>query len=161
MGFLSFTTWQFALAGAICAAGPIIIHLLNRRRFRVVQWAAMDFLREAMQRNRRIMQIRDIILLVLRTAAVLLFGLALAQPFFASREEEFSERQPLHAVIVVDVAQKGRERMFLLAQSYMPAQEIHVLRNPAREGDPWYSIDFGETLVTPEWTFRRGDLKRF
>ncbi len=102
MGFLSFTAWQFALAGAICAAGPLIIHLLNRRRYRVVQWAAMDFLREAMQRNRRIMQIRDIILLVLRTAAVLLFGLALAQPFFASREEEFSDRQPLHAIVVVD-----------------------------------------------------------
>ena len=102
MGFLSFTAWQFALAGAILAAGPIIIHLLNRRRFRVVQWAAMDFLREAVQRNRRIMQIRDIILLALRTSAVLLFGLALAQPFFASREEEFSDRQPLHAVIVVD-----------------------------------------------------------
>ena len=102
MGFLSFTAWQFALAGAICAAGPIIIHLLNRRRFKVVQWAAMDFLREAMQRNRRIMQIRDILLLVLRTAAVLLFGLALAQPFFATREEEFNDRQPLHAVIVVD-----------------------------------------------------------
>jgi hypothetical protein len=102
MGFLSFTAWQFALAGAICAAGPLIIHLLNRRRFKVVQWAAMDFLREAMQRNRRIMQIRDILLLVLRTAAVLLFGLALAQPFFATREEEFNDRQPLHAVIVVD-----------------------------------------------------------
>jgi hypothetical protein len=102
MGFLSFTAWQFALAGAICAAGPLIIHLLNRRRFRVVEWAAMDFLREAMQRNRRIMQIRDIVLLMLRTAAVLLFGLALAQPFFAMREEEFNDRQPLHAVIVVD-----------------------------------------------------------
>src|SRR5687767_11057272 len=98
MGFLSFTAWQFALAGAICAAGPVIIHLLNRRRFKVVQWAAMDFLREAMQRNRRIMQIRDIILLVLRTAAVLLFGLALGQPFFATREEQFNDRQPLHAV---------------------------------------------------------------
>jgi hypothetical protein len=102
VSFLSFTAWQFALAGTVCAAGPIIIHLLNRRRFRVVEWAAMDFLREAMQRNRRIMQIRDIILLVLRTAAVLLFGLALAQPFFATREEEFDDRQPLHAVIVVD-----------------------------------------------------------
>jgi hypothetical protein len=102
VGFLSFTAWQFALAGAICAAGPIIIHLLNRRRFKVVEWAAMDFLREAMQRNRRIMQIRDILLLILRTAAVLLFGLALAQPFFATREEEFNDRQPLHAIVVVD-----------------------------------------------------------
>jgi hypothetical protein len=99
---LTFTSLGFLAAGAVCAAGPIIIHLLNRRRYKVVQWAAMDFLRQAMQRNRRILQIRDIILLILRTAAVILFGLALARPFFASRQEQFDERQPLHAVIVVD-----------------------------------------------------------
>ena len=62
------------LAGIAAISVPIIIHLLNRRRYKVVQWAAMDFLRQAMQRNRRILQIRDIILLVLRTAAVFLFG---------------------------------------------------------------------------------------
>src|SRR5262245_41153201 len=102
MGLLSFTSWQFAAAGAVCAAGPIIIHLLNRRRYRVVQWAAMDFLRQAIQRNRRVLQIRDLILLILRTAAVLLFGAALARPYFARRQEQFDERQPLHAVIVID-----------------------------------------------------------
>ena len=102
MGFLSFTAWQFAAAGALCAAGPVIIHLLNRRRYRVVKWGAMDFLRQALQRNRQILQIRDILLLILRTAAVLLFGLALARPYFATRQEQFNERQPLHAVIVID-----------------------------------------------------------
>src|SRR6476619_3847843 len=100
--FPTFTVWQFALAGAIAAAGPIIIHLLNRRRYRTVQWAAMDFLREAMQRNRRILQIRDIILLVLRTAAVFFFGLALAQPFFSKKREGASEHQPIHAILLVD-----------------------------------------------------------
>src|SRR5437868_3564939 len=75
---------MFALAGAVAAAGPIVIHLLNRRRFRVISWAAMDFLREAVKRNRRILKLRDILLLILRTAAVLLFGLALARPYFAS-----------------------------------------------------------------------------
>ena len=48
-----FFAGTFAIAGLIAAAGPIIIHLLNRRRFRVVEWAAMDFLRQAMQRSRR------------------------------------------------------------------------------------------------------------
>jgi hypothetical protein len=100
--FPTFTVWQFALAGAIAAAAPVIIHLLNRRRYRKVEWAAMDFLREAMQRNRRILQIRDLLLLAMRCAAVLLFGLALARPFFSSTESEFDERQPLHAVLVVD-----------------------------------------------------------
>ena len=47
------------------ALGPVAIHLLNRRRYRVLQWAAMDFLREAIQRNRRILQLRDLLLLLL------------------------------------------------------------------------------------------------
>jgi hypothetical protein len=71
---------------------------------------------------------------------------------------------PGHAVIVVDIAVNGStgEKVFLLAQSYMPAQEIHVLVNPMMAGlSPWYNADFGEELVTPEWTFRREMLKSF
>jgi len=72
--------------------------------------------------------------------------------------------RPGHAVIVVDVAVERRNgrRIFLLAQSYMPAQEIQVLQNPVdHQLSPWYASDFGNTLVTPEWTFRAGDRKRF
>ena len=78
---LRFFTATFAIAGLVAAAGPIIIHLLNRRRFRVIEWAAMDFLRQAVQRNRRVLQLRDLILLILRVLCVLLFGMALARPF--------------------------------------------------------------------------------
>lgn len=98
----AFSMWQFAVAGAIFASGPLIIHLLNRRRFRVVQWAAMDFLLQAVKRNRRMLQLRDLILLLLRTAAVLLFGLALAQPFLSKGDADFNGTQPLHAVLVID-----------------------------------------------------------
>ena len=79
---LSFEASLFAIAGAAAAAGPIIIHLLNRRRFRTVSWAAMDFLREALERNRKILHLRDIILLALRVLAVVMFGFVLARPFF-------------------------------------------------------------------------------
>lgn len=70
---------------------------------------------------------------------------------------------PGHAVIVVDVAQNAAgQKVFLLAQSYMPAQEIQILKNPNDAGlSPWYSVDFGETLMTPEWTFRKAGLKRW
>src|SRR4029450_89068 len=70
---------------------------------------------------------------------------------------------PGHAVLVVDVARDAAgRRAFLLAQSYMPAQEIHVLRNPRDPaGGPWYAPDFGASLVTPEWTFGPGALRRF
>ena len=78
----SFEASSFAIAGAIAAAGPILIHLLNRRRFKTVSWAAMDFLREALERNRKILHLRDIFLLVLRMLAVVLFGLVLSRPFY-------------------------------------------------------------------------------
>ncbi len=70
---------------------------------------------------------------------------------------------PGHAVIVVDVAENDAgERAFLLAQSYMPAQDIHVLRGPeGRRDDPWYPARSAGTLETPEWTFDYGDLRRF
>src|SRR5689334_7888587 len=79
---LSFEASSFAIAGALAAAAPIIIHLLNRRRFKTVSWAAMDFLREALERNRRVLHFRDILLLALRILAVVLFGMVLARPFF-------------------------------------------------------------------------------
>jgi hypothetical protein len=79
---LDFTAAPFALAGLAAAAGPVIIHLLNRRRFRVVPWAAMDFLRDALAKQRRILHLRDLILLVLRVLALVLLGLTLARPFF-------------------------------------------------------------------------------
>ncbi|MCU0242712.1 MAG: DUF4846 domain-containing protein [Vicinamibacteria bacterium] len=71
---------------------------------------------------------------------------------------------PGHAVLVVDVAQAtdSEHRAFLLVQSYMPAQEIHVLRHPNKPlDDPWYLSDAGAMLITPEWTFAWSDRKRF
>lgn len=71
---------------------------------------------------------------------------------------------PGHAVLVVDTAfhpQTG-EKLFLLAQSYMPAQEIHILRNPENpQLSPWYSDRGGDLLPTPEWVFSWKDLHRF
>lgn len=71
---------------------------------------------------------------------------------------------PGHAVIVMDMAvdPQKKKQYFLLAQSYMPAQSIHILKNLQQTGiSPWYATDFGEVLSTPEWAFTRYDLKRF
>lgn len=70
---------------------------------------------------------------------------------------------PGHAVIVVDLAihPTKKDKAFLLAQSYMPAQDIHVLKNP-KGNSAWYFIsELGTELSTPEWTFQLGDLSRF
>lgn len=70
---------------------------------------------------------------------------------------------PGHAVIVMDVATNAAgKKIFLLAQSYMPAQDIHILQNPVDKAlSPWYPEDFGQTLLTPEWRFGKGELMAF
>lgn len=70
---------------------------------------------------------------------------------------------PGHAIIVVDMAQnENNEKMFLLAQSYMPAQQTQILVNPIDDNiNPWYTLKGKEELVTPEWTFDLDKLKRF
>lgn len=69
---------------------------------------------------------------------------------------------PGHAVVVLDVAENpGGERVFLLGQSFMPAQDFHVLVNRAADGSPWYAVQPDRPLVTPEWKFGWDDLRRF
>jgi hypothetical protein len=72
---------------------------------------------------------------------------------------------PGHAVLIVDVASDGHgHQWLLLAQSYMPAQEMHVLVNPA--GGAWYdasALASSAGLMTAEWprAFFARDLRRF
>ena len=72
---------------------------------------------------------------------------------------------PGHAVLVVDMAasEATGDKRFLLMQSYMPAQDMHVLKNPkSTDSTPWYAIPAeGQELVTPEWIFPAGTLRRF
>lgn len=66
---------------------------------------------------------------------------------------------PGHAMIVVDAARSADGRTaLLLAQSYMPAQEVHVVRNLRHpELGAWYILEGDDRLYTPEWTFDQGD----
>src|SRR5471032_1552152 len=73
------------LYGAALGSVPIIIHLLNKRRFTPIQWAAMEFLLQAIQKNARRLQLRDIILMLIRTLAVIFLALALARPAVSAR----------------------------------------------------------------------------
>jgi Domain of unknown function (4846) len=71
---------------------------------------------------------------------------------------------PGHAELVLDVAtNRAGENIYLLAQGYMPAQEMQVLENPEdRNLSPWYKMDEHNTLIiTPQWTFTIGQLMRF
>ena len=84
LAFLPFVTpWLFA-AGAAATSVPIVIHLLNRRKFRIHRWAAMEFLLAAMRRNARRLKFQRWLLLLLRCLALLLLAAAIAQFTFNS-----------------------------------------------------------------------------
>lgn len=71
---------------------------------------------------------------------------------------------PGHAMIVMDVAVNTAtgKRLFMLAQSYMPAQDIHIVKNYSNKDiSPWYEVPENSSIDTPEWTFEATDLKRF
>jgi len=69
--------------GAAAVAAPILIHLLARRRFKRIRWAAMDFLIDAEKRNRRRLRMEEWILLALRCLAVVMIAALIGRPFFA------------------------------------------------------------------------------
>ncbi|MEL7497460.1 MAG: BatA domain-containing protein [Planctomycetota bacterium] len=91
------------LLGGLAIASPILIHLLNKRRFKIVEWAAMDFLFEADKKNRRRVEIENLILLLLRCLAMLLIAVMLARPFLPSEiTSVLQQAKKLERVIVLD-----------------------------------------------------------
>jgi hypothetical protein len=72
------------LLGLTAVSVPIIIHILNRRKFQKVVWAAMRFVRVAMQKNQKRIQWEDILLLILRCVLVALIAIALSRPIISA-----------------------------------------------------------------------------
>lgn len=107
----------FAGLGAVAA--PILIHLLARRRFKRIRWAAMDFLLEAQRRNRRRLRMEEWILLAMRCAAIAMIGAMLARPFL----------QPSGVAAALSGPQRS-ERLFLLDDSLSMAYA-------ESDGSPW------------------------
>lgn len=68
---------------------------------------------------------------------------------------------PGHVVLVVDkVTGKGGQTLFLLAQSYMPSQEMHILKSE-NKFSPWFEVPKDETFPTPEWEFPTKEIYEF
>ena len=81
---IGFAAPMLAGAGLLLAGIPIILHILNRRRYKVHRWAAMVYLMEALRRNRRRMKFEQWILMAIRCCVLILAGLALARPMGCS-----------------------------------------------------------------------------
>lgn len=91
-------------AGLVLAAVPVLIHLLHRRRYVEVPWAAMRFLLEATRRQSRRMRMENLILLLIRTLLIALLVLALAGPGFEKAGGLIRTAQPTHRILVLDAS---------------------------------------------------------
>src|SRR5262245_8026647 len=101
--------WYMAAGGALISS-PIIIHLINRMRFKRIRWAAMEFLLKSQKRNRRRLIIEQMILLLLRILLVLLAAFLVARFLYSGAPS----RGASHVVIVDDtlsMLDRGKEGM--------------------------------------------------
>src|SRR5262245_50008733 len=88
------------LFGLFAVAIPPIIHLLNRRRYDVVDWGAMSFLQVSDVTRRRIL-IEEILLMLLRIGVLAVFAVALASPWYTSRYFRTPGTRPNRDVVLV------------------------------------------------------------
>src|SRR6267378_6526124 len=98
----TFLNPAYFFAGLALISLPIIIHLINRMRFKRIRWAAMEFLLKSQKRNRRRLIIEQLILLALRILLVLLAGLLLARFLGFSFAGIFQPQSTVHVVLLDD-----------------------------------------------------------
>ena len=123
IGFVS-PLWLWAL-GAL--AIPLAIHLWRRQTPRIERWAAMQFLRSALEQNSRRLRFESLLLLFIRCLLLALLALAVAEPFQESDSAVAAGSRRVHKVLVLDgslsmSAKTGAESRFDLARKL--AREI-------------------------------------
>src|SRR5256712_7719041 len=92
--------WAMVAGGGLISV-PILIHLINRMRFKRIRWAAMEFLLKSQKRNRRRLIIEQLILLALRCLLVLL-AVLLVSRFLGLSFAGFELQNTIHVVILDD-----------------------------------------------------------
>src|SRR6266542_5247582 len=93
--------WAMVAGGALISA-PILIHLINRMRFKRIRWAAMEFLLKSQKRNRRRLIIEQILLLLLRCLLVLLAAFLVSRFIGCSATGGFVEAQSTAHCLIID-----------------------------------------------------------
>ena len=130
-----------ALAGgALAGSIPIIIHLLNRQRFKKVVWAAMHWLWASYKKSQRRLQIEQLILLLIRILVLVLLAFALARPALQQGMGLIAGRAAAHRVIVLDnsfsmgqqvgghpLFDKAKETAIELANNVTLSDEVDVI----------------------------------
>jgi hypothetical protein len=137
MNFLSqFFSQPAMLGGALLVGVPILIYLINRRRYQRRQWAAMEFLLRALQKNRRRLQLENLLLLLVRCAIIALLAAAMARPFVRHSALSRLSDQPENWIFAIDTSysmdwREGTRSAFEIAREAIS----RIVQEVAKPGD--------------------------
>lgn len=122
---------ELVIPGLALVSLPLIIHLINRLRYRRVKWAAMEFLLASQQRNKRRVLLEQLLLLLLRMIAVAALVMLVARPLIDPERFALFQANKTQHVVLVDDSGSMRDR-WGDATAFDAARE--VLRRIADEG---------------------------
>ena len=135
------------LLWGLAASLPIIIHLLSRRKYHEVTWAAMTFLLAAIRKNARRIRIEQLILLLVRVAILLLLAAALADPVFSlfpSLGAALGTRGRTHYLLVLDVSYSMDYRTGDKSRLDRAKEMAVQVVNDSRQGDGFTLVLLGD-----------------
>ncbi len=124
--------------GTCLAAVPLLIHLFNRQRHKPLAWAAMQFVLAAYRKTRRRAQLENLLLLLLRMAAVLFLALAVARPFLSKESPLASlteSRRDLVLVLDLSASTGYRENVKSVHEAMLERARALLLTLDGARGD--------------------------
>ncbi|MCX6142343.1 MAG: BatA domain-containing protein [Ignavibacteriales bacterium] len=138
-----------ALFGLLAAALPILLHLLNLRKLRTVEFSTLAFLKELQKTRIRRLKLRQILLLILRTLLILLLVIAFARPTMrGTLIGNLGTHARTSAVFIIDDSYSmtvSNEQGELLNQARQAAESINHL---FAEGDEIYLVRLSASATT-------------
>ena len=100
----------FIAGGACLVASPIVIHLINRMRYRRVRFAAMEFLLQSQQRNQRRLLLEQLLLLLMRILIVIGIVMLISRLILDPAQMSVFRGAQSHHVILIDDSLSMRDR---------------------------------------------------
>lgn len=135
----------FLLFGLAAAAIPIIIHLLNLRKLKVVEFSSLQFLKELQKTTMRRVKIRQILLLILRTLLIVLLVLAFARPALKGSVGSIGTHAKSTVVIILDDSPSMSVRDEKGVLFHQATAAVANLLDLVKEGDELYFFKLSET----------------
>ncbi len=140
MNFLN----PIALIGLLAAAIPIVLHFLNLRKLKIIEFSSLRFLKELQKTKIRRLKLKQIILLILRTLAVVFVIISLARPAIEGTLPGFGSYSKTSTVIIIDNS-FSMDLSDELGNRYTQARNTAMsILNELKEGDEAAIIEMAD-----------------